>query len=399
MEWELYVHIPFCRQKCFYCDFPSIAGGNKYKDAYTEALCREIAAQGSVLQAEGITELPRSVYIGGGTPTTLGLCQLEKIFTTINKVFFQHNPIYDDVEYTIEANPGTLTEELLEVMKAGGVNRISFGVQTFNDNLLKKIGRIHTAGQAAEAVNMAYDHGIRNISLDLMYGLPGQIVDDLKKSVEQAAALPISHISIYGLQLEEGTAFMKQRDQGKLFLPEDELVEAMYDYVTETLPRLGFHRYEISNFSRDGYESRHNMGYWTGVPYIGAGMGSHGFWKGFRYMHVEGIPEYINAINGMKNCMPQSIQELPGILQEEEYTTEIAMSEFAFLALRTVKGISVKGFQDTFHRDFYEIFGEAVESMKSKELLEVHREERGEYVRLTGLGMKYGNIVFEAFLL
>ncbi len=398
MEWELYVHIPFCRQKCFYCDFPSIAGGNKYKEDYTEALCRELSAQGSVLLAEGIFNPPQSVYIGGGTPTTLEPHQLEKIFNTIKKVFFQHNPINNAVEYTIEANPGTVTEELLDIMKNGGVNRISFGVQTFNDALLKKIGRIHTAAQAVEAVRMAYDHGIQNISLDLMYGLPGQTLEDLKESVAQAADLPISHISIYGLQLEEGTAFMKMKDMGKIFLPEDELVESMYDYMTEELPKLGFYRYEVSNFSKKGYESCHNTGYWTGVPYLGAGMGAHGFWGGFRYLHVEGIQEYIDAMGNM-NFQPQCISEIPGILQEEEYTEEIAMSEFAFLALRTVRGISVEAFQNTFGRNFYEIFGDAVKSMTEKDLLEIVSKEQGEYVRLTDLGMKYGNIVFEEFLL
>ena len=399
MEWELYVHIPFCRQKCFYCDFPSMAGGNKYKEDYTEALCRELSAQGSVLQAEGLFNPPKSIYIGGGTPTTLEPHQLEKIFITIKKVFFQHNPINNAVEYTIEANPGTVNEELLDILKNGGVNRISFGVQTFNDVLLKKIGRIHTAEQAKEAVRMAYDHGIKNISLDLMYGLPGQTLEDLKASVAQAASLPISHISIYGLQLEEGTAFMKMKDMGKLALPGDELVESMYDYMTEELPRLGFERYEVSNFSKKGYESRHNLGYWTGVPYIGAGMGAHGFWKGFRYMHVEGIPQYIESVHGMKALSHSEISQLPGIIQEEEYTEEIAMSEFAFLALRTVRGISVEKFQDTFHRDFYEIFGEAVKVMTKNGLLEKVSEEQGEYIRLTGLGMKYGNIVFEEFLL
>ncbi len=398
MEWELYVHIPFCRQKCFYCDFPSIAGGNKYKEDYTETLCRELSAQGSVLLAEGIFNPPQSVYIGGGTPTTLEPYQLEKIFNTIKKVFFQHNPINNAVEYTIEANPGTVTEELLDVLKNGGVNRISFGVQTFNDALLKKIGRIHTAAQAVEAVRMAYDHGIQNISLDLMYGLPGQTLEDLKESVAQAADLPISHISIYGLQLEEGTAFMKMKDMGKLFLPEDELVESMYDYMTEELPKLGFYRYEVSNFSKKGYESCHNIGYWTGVPYLGSGMGAHGFWGGFRYLHVEGIQEYIDAMGNM-NFQPQSIRDIPGILQEEEYTEEIAMSEFAFLSLRTVRGISVEAFQNTFGRNFYEIFGDAVKSMTEKDLLEIVSKEQGEYVRLTDLGMKYGNIVFEEFLL
>ena len=287
----------------------------------------------------------------------------------------------------------------MDILKNGGVNRISFGVQTFNDVLLKKIGRIHTAEQAREAVWMAYDHGIKNISIDLMYGLPGQTLEDLKDSVAQAAALPISHISIYGLQLEEGTAFMKMKDMGKLALPGDELVESMYDYMTEELPRLGFERYEVSNFSKKGYESRHNLGYWTGVPYIGAGMGAHGFWKGFRYMHVEGIPQYIESVHGMKALSHSEISQLPGIIQEEEYTEEIAMSEFAFLALRTVRGISVEKFRDTFHRDFYEIFGEAVKAMKKNGLLEKVSEEQGEYIRLTGLGMKYGNIVFEEFLL
>ena len=377
MQWGVYIHIPFCRQKCFYCDFPSWAGREKYMEAYIGALCREIRQQGSLYVRQW--GWPSTIYIGGGTPSVLPEELLEQMLQQARDIFGHV------AEFTMECNPGTVDAAKLTLLHRYGVNRLSFGVQSFDDRLLRAIGRIHTAAQAAEAIALARASGFTNVSLDLMYGLPGQSLADLQASVAQALSLQPEHISIYGLQLEEGTAFAKMQELGKLHLPGDELTEQMYDYMTQELPAHGYVRYEISNFARHGFASRHNLSYWQEVPYRGLGAAAHSYLEHQRWQNAADIAAYIAQVEA--GASPRTM--------EEAATREIAMEEFAFLALRTATGISRARFQQRFGVCLDSIYGAVIGELVRQGAL----VSEGDCVHLTARGAKYGNLVFEKFLL
>ena len=409
-RWGLYVHLPFCRQKCFYCDFPSYAGKESRMAAYVEALLGELAREGAPLRAKWGP--PRTVYLGGGTPTALPPALMERLLAGLRDFLAvgggprrdvsavraaaaagqaassdraRDAAASDALEFTCECNPGTVDAAYLSLLRAGGVNRLSFGVQTFDDALLRRIGRIHTAAEACAAVRQARAAGFRNLSLDLIYGLPGQTRAGLEASVRQALALAPQHISIYGLQVEEGTAFARAQAAGRLALPSDEESEAMYDYMTTALPAAGYARYEISNFARPGFESRHNLGYWQDVPYLGVGAAAHSYLDGQRYENPRGIEEYLAALRESGRARRE----------EELLTRATAMEEFAFLALRTARGIDRARFAARFGCELASVYADAIARMRARGFL----EEDAQGVRLTPLGMKYGNWVFEAFLL
>ena len=399
--WGVYIHVPFCKQKCFYCDFPSYAGKERYEEAYVKALIQEIRTEGAkYVETWGP---PATIYIGGGTPSVLPNELLEQLLFTIGEIMLPKAPSLrglspqatggvvgstgrtDSLEYTMECNPGTIDDSKLRLLKRHGVNRLSFGVQTFHDALLRRIGRIHTAEQARTAIRDARAAGFQSLSLDLIYGLPGETLAMLQSDIDEALALAPDHISIYGLQLEEGTAFWCQHEMGRLDLPDDATTEAMYDLMTETLPAHGYERYEISNFAKLGFESRHNLGYWQDKPYLGLGAAAHSYLDGVRYENTKDIAAYIDAIE--HGTLPRT--------QEAPATRAIQMEEFAFLALRTAKGIDKAAFAQKFGVPLASIYEDAIMSMQQKGLL----EETEESVHLTSLGMKYGNYVFEAFLL
>ena len=423
-RWGLYVHLPFCRQKCFYCDFPSYAGKESRMAAYVEALLGELAREGAPLRAAWGP--PRTVYLGGGTPTALPPALMERLLAGLQDFLAagrgpraeaarqdvsavraaaaagqvaapgarggaassdraRDAAASDALEFTCECNPGTVDAAYLSLLRAGGVNRLSFGVQTFDDALLRRIGRIHTAAEVCVAVRQARAAGFRNLSLDLMYGLPGQTRAGLEASVRQALALAPQHISIYGLQVEEGTAFARAQAAGRLALPSDEESEAMYDYMTTALPAAGYARYEISNFARPGFESRHNLGYWQDVPYLGVGAAAHSYLDGQRYENPRGIEEYLAALRESGRARRE----------EEPLTRATSMEEFAFLALRTARGIDRARFAARFGCELASVYADAIARMCARGFL----EEDAQGVRLTPLGMKYGNWVFEAFLL
>ena len=379
-NFGVYIHIPFCKQKCFYCDFPSFAGRERFIDSYLAAFGRELELAAEKYGEQGRLK-PATVYVGGGTPSLLALNQMEGLFAAIDK----HINLDFVDEFTIEANPGTLTVDKLRLMKATGVNRLSIGVQSLDDDCLKTIGRIHTAQEVVESVRMAQEKGFDNISIDLMYGLPGQTMETLKASVEKALTLDVQHISIYGLQLEEGTVFSRQQEMGKLQLPDDEQVEIMYDYITEVLPLNDYTRYEISNYALPGFESKHNCLYWQDVSYLGFGAGAHSYWQGSRYENPADIEQYISRISG---------GEILGYMEEQVGEKE-HMEEFCFLGLRMTSGIKKGKFKEVFNKDIHEVFGETIKEMKSKDLL----EETNTSLRLTKLGTKYGNVVFGGFII
>ena len=380
----VYIHVPFCKQKCFYCDFPSYAGKEKWEAAYIDALIKEIQTEGpKYIEAYGA---PATIYIGGGTPSVLPCALLELLLNELLRTFRIQKPLPPgEVEFTIECNPGTVDAEKLRLMRSYGVNRLSFGVQTFHNDLLKKIGRIHTAEEARDALRLARSIGFDNLSLDLMYGLPGETLAMLQEDMDEALQLHPDHISIYGLQLEEGTAFWRMHEIGKLHLPSDGETEAMYDFLVAALPAAGYARYEISNFATPDHESRHNLGYWQDRPYLGLGAAAHSYLDGVRYENTKDIQAYIAAIE--QKTSPRT--------QEEPATREIQMEEFAFLALRTARGIDKATFAQKFGVPLADIYADVIGRMKQKGLL----EETETHVHLTALGMKYGNWVFEAFLL
>lgn len=386
-EFGLYIHIPFCRQKCFYCDFPSFAGREKKIDKYLQALEQECALLRQRVHSKDNARdterkfAPRTIYIGGGTPTALNAHQLAKLLEIVQN----YVTVAEVEEFTVEMNPGTVDREKLLLLQQAGVNRLSVGVQSFDDNCLQKIGRIHTAQDAVDTIELAHNLGFGNISLDLIYGLPQQDREILTQSVERALTLPVQHISIYGLQLEEGTAFHRMEALGKLQLPADELVEAMHDYIVEKLPEAGYQRYEISNYALPGYESKHNLYYWQDVDYLGLGSGAHSYWQGTRYENPRGIDDYISALEAGR--LPANV--------EEQVDRQAHMEEYCFLGLRNAAGIDKNLFQQKFGVDLFTVYGRTIEKLVAQDLL----QHTAKGIALTPLGMKYGNQVFAEFLL
>ena len=364
----IYVHIPFCARKCNYCAFNSKVSDAAEIAAYVDALISEIKSI-----PYSLFPTPYSLYFGGGTPSILKISQLEKILSNIK--------IDGAAEITIEVNPGTVDENYLKNLREIGFNRFSLGVQSFNDELLKILGRIHDSKTALETIQTAKKF-FDNVSVDLMYGLPRQTLDDVKRAVEIAVAQDIQHISIYGLEIEDGTNFGKQYAAGKLILPDDEI---FYDYIVETLPRAGFRRYEISNFAKKNFESRHNLGYWTGKEYIGYGAGAHSYNGKTRTSNIRDVATYIKKIRAGESVS----------LLEEIVSPRAAMEEFCFLGLRTAEGLSVEKFYKTFGKNIFEVYGAVIEKYLKLELLKFE----GGRIFLTPRGMKLGNVVFADFLL
>ena len=363
----IYIHIPFCRRKCNYCAFNSKSGGEAEKNFYVEALIKEINLRRDNSKVE-------TIYFGGGTPTTLTLAQLEKIICAVEKNF----NVNERAEITIEANPGTVDENYLRGLKNLGFNRLSVGVQSFDDELLKILGRIHDSRTAVETINLAKKF-FDNVSLDLMYGLPTQTLDNLYCDVELVKSLDVAHVSIYGLEIEAGTKFFELAQKNQLDLPDENLCADMYDFITETLPTLGYNRYEISNFAKKNFESRHNVGYWTGKNYFGFGAGAHSFDGKLRTSNVREVSAYIK-------------KNIPVI--EEVITRRAAMEEFCFLGLRMTDGISAQIFRKKFGENIFDVFGAVIDKNLRLGLLKVD----GDKIFLTRRGMALGNEVFADFL-
>jgi oxygen-independent coproporphyrinogen-3 oxidase len=377
MNVGLYIHIPFCLQKCFYCDFPSYSGLEFLYADYIAALDREIADQGGLLSNDYVD----SIFIGGGTPTILPAGSLTQIMDTVHKTF----RVAANAEITVEANPGTMDHAKLLELRQCGINRISFGVQSFSNPILSAIGRIHTAEAAVESIAMAQACGFDNVNIDLMYGIPSQTVSDLQASLNTAYELKVQHLSVYGLKVESGTAFADWQNQGILRLPDEDEEETMYDQAVAENNRHGFLRYEVSNFAQPGYECRHNLKYWHFNPYIGFGSAAHSFVNGVRRANVTSVSEYVQRIRTGRTAV-ESV---------ECSENETAMAEFSFLALRTVRGLSIAEFNRRFNNDFLARYTSVIEKLKKLGLIEFD----GRFLRLTERGMKFGNQVFQEFIL
>lgn len=371
----VYIHIPFCRAKCGYCAFVSRPGSREEQQQYVAALCREISAAGGDFAVPVDT-----VFFGGGTPTILSVAQLTVILDALRSRFV----VTSTAEISLEANPGTVDAESLVQLRQVGFNRLSLGVQSFDDRILRAIGRIHCVDEARQAVAAARTAGFDNLSLDLMYGLPGQTVDSWQETLRRAVELAPDHISAYGLKLEEGTALAAQVVTGQAILPDEAAEEAMYDYLNAYLPRQGFHRYEISNYARPGKECRHNLKYWRYLPYRGFGVAAHSFDGRARFANTEDVSFYCT-----RQLAGQSAETFRETLPESDQ-----LAEYAFLALRTTEGLLAGDFQERFGCGFTDVYAGTVAELTRDELL--IRERDG--WRLTKKGLKLSNQAFMKFL-
>lgn len=367
-----YVHIPFCTQICYYCDFSKVFIKNQPVDEYLQALIREF-------ESYDIKKL-RTLYIGGGTPTSITAEQLEYLLTNLTK----HLDLSVLEEFTIEANPGDLTEDKIEVLKHSAVNRVSLGVQTFNDKHLKQIGRSHNEAQIYSTISNLKEAGFHNISIDLIYALPGQTMEDVKENVAKAIALDIPHLSLYSLILEHHTVFMNKIRRGKLQLPKEDLEAEMFEYIISELEANGFEHYEISNFTKPGFESRHNLMYWDNVEYFGVGAGASGYLNGVRYRNRGPIQHYLKAV-AQGNAR----------LSEEKLTKDEMMEEELFLGLRKKTGVSIARFEEKFGLSFEERYGQIVRELCQQGLLVLDDK----VVRMTKKGLFLGDTVAERFIL
>lgn len=319
----IYIHIPFCKQRCTYCDFYKETGSNNNQiDAFVEALIQEIQFRKSYLNGDDIS----TVYFGGGTPSVLNFNQFKKIF---NEIYNNFN-VEDDAEITMEANPDDLTEEYLKTLSPLPFNRLSIGIQSFNNTHLKKINRRHDAQQAKDAVMNARKQGFKNISIDLIYALPGQTIEDWRNQLEDAFKLDVEHISAYGLTYEEGTALWKQRNKGLVKVTEDEVTLQMFDYMRLQMSEKGFESYEISNYAKPGYRSRHNSSYWQFVPYLGMGPSAHSFDGKSRQWNIASVQKYIQGITLLKPSFEKEV------LSEQDF-----YNDFIMVSLRTKEGIDL----------------------------------------------------------
>ena len=367
-----YVHIPFCTQICYYCDFSKVFIKNQPVDSYLEHLLQEF-------HSYDIQKL-RTLYIGGGTPTALSAPQLELLLDGLTK----NLDLSMLEELTIEANPGDLDEDKIVVLKNSAVNRVSLGVQTFDDKMLKKIGRSHLEKDIYENIDRLKLAGFDNISIDLIYALPGQTMDQVKDNVAKAIALDIPHMSLYSLILENHTVFMNRMRRGKLPLPKEEVEAEMFEYIITELERAGFEHYEISNFSKSGFESRHNLMYWDNAEYYGIGAGASGYVNGVRYKNHGPIRHYLKAV-----------EEGNARITEEHLTLREQMEEEMFLGLRKKSGVSMTRFEEKFNTSFEDLYGQVVRDLCQQCLLQVD----GQQIRMTKKGLFLGDTVAERFIL
>ena len=370
---SLYIHIPFCKQKCFYCDFPSYARLEDLKEDYVKALCKEIKDKASKYKI-------KSIFIGGGTPSYLNEDEIEQVLSEISKLDLE-----DNMEFTMECNPGTLTEEKLKVMLKGGVNRISMGLQAVQNSLLKEIGRIHTFKIFEENFNLARKVGFKNINVDLMFGLPNQSVEEWEESLRKIASLEPEHISAYSLIIEEDTGFYKLWENNKLLLPNEEEERIMYSKTKEILASYGYKQYEISNYAKEGYECYHNKVYWKCEEYLGLGSASSSFINEKRIKNIEDVKTYIERINKNESIIDEVI----------ENKNKDNIEEFIFMGLRMLEGINLSEFKNKFNTNIEDMYKEVIEKNINNNLLIIENDR----LKLTSKGIELSNSVMSDFII
>lgn len=376
-ELGIYVHVPFCIQKCYYCDFISYANKETKIETYIQAVKKEIQEEGK--QKEGKVT---TIYLGGGTPSLLKSSYIQEVIETIRK----HYKVVETAEITIEVNPGTVKAEALKEYKKLGINRLSIGLQSTNNELLKQIGRVHTYEEFLTCYQSARKAGFYNINVDLMLGLPNQTLQDVMKSVQEVIKLKPEHISLYSLILEENTPLQAMIEKKIYSLPEEELERNMYWKTKQLLEKNKYHHYEISNFAKEGYESKHNVNCWSQKEYLGFGIAAHSYFNDKRYGNTDSIEEYIENIEQNRIEKNRTIWEIQN--QEEK------KKEYMLLGLRKIEGVSIQEFKNQFIENPLYTFHKELEKLVNEELIEVNLNQ----IQLTNKGLDLANLVWEEFI-
>lgn len=371
-----YIHIPFCQQICHYCDFTKFFYNERLADEYLEALEKEIHTY-----IPGEKASVRTIFVGGGTPTAVNHKQLEKLLQMID----DHFDIAGCEEYTFEANPGDLDVEKVRLLKEYGVDRISLGVQVFDDDMLEKIGRVHKVKDVYTNIDRLVQAGLTNVSIDLMYALPGQTVEDFEKTIDEAMQFGLPHYSSYSLQIEPKTVFYQRYKKGKLSKAKEDDEAEMYELLQRKLAEAGAVQYEISNFAKPGFESKHNLTYWNNEYYYGIGAGAHGYLPGKRTINIRPLPAYVK----------KATEDGKPVLHEEPIGLKEQLEEEMFLGLRKTQGVSKELFQQKYGKTLVDVFGNKLTELRERSLI----AEDADHIRLTSKGRILGNEVFQEFLL
>lgn len=391
---SLYLHIPFCRAKCHYCDFNSFAGMLGLREAYVTALVQEIAYAGERARRQDNTPRRcRTIFFGGGTPSLLRAEQVARILQTASQAFL----LDPDAEITLEANPGTLEYGHLDELYAAGVNRLSMGAESFDDGLLRWMGRVHGPDEIKSAFAAGRAAGFANVNLDFIYALPGQTLEMWRDTLKEAIKLGPEHLSLYSLIVEEGTPLHSWVQQGRVRPVDDDTAADMYELAGSLLTEAGYEQYEISNWTRDGRMCAHNLTYWHNLPYIGLGAGAHGWYASHRYSEARPIREYINRVMAtvqQADSVDKGDVPAAAVVMDEVISRGLEMSETAFVGLRLSEGIDRGAFVQRFGQDFEDVFGPRLGAVRAAGLL----DDTQTHVRLSTRGRLLGNEVFECLL-
>lgn len=382
---SIYIHIPFCVRKCLYCDFLSAPASGETMEAYASCLCREIEAAGKLYPDHEV----RTVFFGGGTPSILKKERICQIMEVLRRAF----SLAEDAEITIEVNPGTVDADKLAAYYAAGINRLSIGVQSLQENELQALGRIHSAEDFFQTYSMAIKSGFNNINVDLMSAIPEQTLESCQDTLRQLLSLdrPPSHISAYSLIIEEGTPFYENTP----VLPDEEMDRIFYKITNDILKAAGYHRYEISNYAREGCECRHNRVYWERGEYLGFGIGAASLMQETRFSNIRDLQTYLKLLSGEAADGPSTGQLTEHLRQEVSHLTEREqMEEFMFLGLRLTEGVSKKRFFKTFGKKFTDVYPGISEKLIREGLL----VQEGDRLKLTELGLDVSNRVMAEFL-
>lgn len=372
-ELGIYVHIPFCKRKCAYCDFISFSGKARLIEKYVEALKREI----NKCKIGKEDYMVKTIYFGGGTPSFIESKYIVEILEVIKEKF----NISKNAEITIEINPGTVTEEKLKDYYEVGINRISFGLQSTNSQLLKLVGRIHSYSSFLEGYNLARKTGFKNINVDLMIGLPVQTLKDVQKDLSRIIELNPEHVSVYSLIVEEGTRIEEKIKNKELYLPSEKLERKMYWEVKKKLEEAGYIHYEISNFAKAGYESKHNLSCWNQEEYLGFGLAAHSYFNNVRYSNTDDFEEYFDWPENSK-------------IIHERQTDEDKQKEFMLLGLRKIEGVAISDFKNKFIENPIYLYRETLNKLVTQGLIEVDIDS----IKLTNRGIDLANLVWEEFV-
>ncbi len=385
--FSIYLHIPYCHHKCPYCDFNTYAVSNAPERDYTTSLLAELDYRAATDSWKGRSV--QTIYFGGGTPSLFSPKSIAEIIATIRGRF----EVLDDAEISLEANPGTISHDILAGFKDGGINRVSFGAQSFNTAILRTLGRMHSPEQIESAVEAARSAGINNINIDIIYGVPQQTVENLQEDLRRALSLNPTHISPYGLTIEKGTPFFLRYKKGELVLPPEERVIQMMQTLNEMLTEAGILRYEISNFAKPGKEAAHNLAYWNGDDYLGLGAGAHSFSRlprnpeiyGNRWSNLALPPQYIQTAASKGDASSW----------RDDLSYQDSMFEFFFLGLRKIAGVDLRKFEEKFHIPAQKLYGSLIEVLSQEGFLALEDSQ----LSLTAKGLLLTDSVIENFVL